>query len=105
MSGVGVQESATGMRPNPFPELQPGGSFMNVLLAADWVAGQLSLDGLSPAERQALIKSHVALVTRMRTLASNLSSIELPITKEWLDRAWAVSSQIGQPEGVVDDGH
>ena len=83
------------MAANPYPELRPGGSFMNLLLAADWVAGQLALDGWSDAERLELVEAHVALVVQMRHAVAGLSRVNLKITAEWVDRVRAVSSKIG----------
>ena len=82
------------MQANPYPELRPGGSFMNLLLAADWVAGQLALEGWSEAERLELIEAHVALVVQMRQAVAGLSRVKLKVTAEWVDRVRAMSAKL-----------
>jgi hypothetical protein len=94
-SKVSPVESVSESIPNTFPELRPGGSFMNLLLAADWVAGQLAVDGVSDAERLELVEAHVSLVCQMRAEVSKLSRVKLSNTNAWLERVRALAAKLG----------
>lgn len=89
---------APDMVPNPYPEMRPGSSFMNLLLAADWVASQLALEGWSHSERLELVEAHVALVRQMRAEVSHLSRVKLSVSQDWVDRVRAMSAKLGTRE-------
>jgi|JI8StandDraft_1071087.scaffolds.fasta_scaffold22755_2 hypothetical protein len=98
VGGIHAPSKVSELIANPFPEMRPGGSFMNLLLAADWVAGQLAIEGISHAERLELIEAHVALVCQMRHAVAGLSKVNLKITAEWVDRVRSMSSKLGTAE-------
>lgn len=84
---------------NPYPELQPGGSFMNLTLAADWVQGQLEVEGLPEGERMELREAYYRLILQMRRQVANLTELPLVPTAEWLELVGQMSEALGRGTG------
>jgi hypothetical protein len=85
--------------PNPYPEMQPGGSFMNLTLAADWVQGQLDVDGLPESERIELREAYYRLILQMRRQVANLTELPLRPSAEWLELVGQMTEGLGRGTG------